>query len=121
MNEQTNQLIEKLAQKLGTTTEYLWGVLIQQAKIDAITTLFQFGLIALFGYILYRLNKKFRVECENGYDTYYLSDSTGWIMGICFGVWCLLTFIAFFCIPDVINGLINPEYWALDKVLTTIK
>lgn len=35
MNEQTVKLVEQLAQKLGTTTEYLWNVLIKQAPISA--------------------------------------------------------------------------------------
>jgi len=34
MDSKTAQLIEQLAQKLGTTTEYLWSILIRQAADD---------------------------------------------------------------------------------------
>lgn len=37
MNEQTTKLIEQLATKLGTTVEYLYNVLIQQARVEIIT------------------------------------------------------------------------------------
>lgn len=39
MEEKTIKLIEQLAQKLGTTTEYLWAVLLKQAPIDATVVL----------------------------------------------------------------------------------
>ena len=36
MNDQTLELIRDLAEKLGTTTEHLWGVLMTQAFISGI-------------------------------------------------------------------------------------
>ena len=35
MNEQTTILLQKLSESLGTTSEYLWAVLIKQAPISA--------------------------------------------------------------------------------------
>lgn len=43
MNDNTRQLLEQLAVKLGTTVEHLWGVLIRQAPVS--------GLISILGYI----------------------------------------------------------------------
>lgn len=39
MNEQTIQALAALAVKLGTTTEYLWSVLVKQAPIYGLTQL----------------------------------------------------------------------------------
>ena len=36
MNDQTLELIRDLAEKLGTTTEHLWGVLVTQAYISGV-------------------------------------------------------------------------------------
>lgn len=33
----------------------------------------------------------------------------------------LLAVIAFFHIGDVVNGFLNPEYWALDRILKSVK
>ena len=35
MNDQTLQLLKQLADKLGTTAEHLWAVLVKQAGIEA--------------------------------------------------------------------------------------
>ena len=51
MNDQTVQLLRELAEKFGTTTEHLWGVLIKQAYIsgvgDLITSI-AFALAAIY-------------------------------------------------------------------------
>lgn len=122
MNKETNELIEKLAQKMGTTTEYLWSVLIKQAQIDAWTSIFQYLLIVIFGIILYRLHKKFSFEPEghNSYSMYYDKDYLGYLMGISAAIFAILAVCAFFSITDTVNGFLNPEYWALRRVLDAI-
>lgn len=125
MNEQTSKLIEQLAQKLGTTTEYLWSVLLKQAPIQASVTLFQFLLIGLFGYVIYRAHKSLSVKkdydgySETGYSHY--GERAGIPMTIALVIFCVLSICAFFCIEDVFNGFFNPEYWALEKVLRSVK
>ena len=41
--EQLTQLLAQLAERLGTTTEYLWGVLIKQAYINSMNYGKDFG------------------------------------------------------------------------------
>ena len=48
MNEKTEQLLQSLADKLGTTTEYLWTILVNQAKFDVIVSLIQMAFMAAF-------------------------------------------------------------------------
>lgn len=124
MNEQTTKLIEQLAQKLGTTTEYLWSVLLKQAQIQSMVTLFQFLLIAILGYVLFKIHKSLSIvkdydgHHETGYSHYEDSNT---IMIIAGAIFAILVLLAFFCIGDVFNGFFNPEYWALSKVLSVIK
>ncbi len=54
MSEKTEQLLRELAQKLGTTAEHLWGVLIKQAYVDSIIGIIVFTLAALFAWWLWR-------------------------------------------------------------------
>jgi len=72
MNEQMEsyyvKVIEQLAQKLGTTTEYLWQVLVNQAYIDGIIGIIYIILTILAGYGLYRLHKYFS-SSDNGCRT----------------------------------------------------
>lgn len=124
MNDNTTKLIEQLAQKMGTTTEYLWGVLLRQAPVNATVTLIQFIFIALFGIFLYkahiRLSKKDVNEKwgETGYEKYEAGASIP--MVILTIIFIVLSIGCFFCIEDIISGYFNPEYWALKQILDTI-
>lgn len=119
MNDNTAKLIEQLAAKMGTTSEYLWGVLMHQAPVNATITLLQFFLIGVAWYWLYRGHKyllnednKFNYEDYNGMNI---------IMGIVAALLLIITIVAFFSIDLVINGYFNPEFWALDYVLRALK
>lgn len=121
MNEQTTKLIEELATKLGTTAEYLWGVLIKQAFYEASITLVQILCIFLFCLIFYKVHKRLsKIKEYNGYkETGYDYYGESAIIPMIFGaiILGLMVIIAFFSIDTVINGFFNPEYWALEQVL----
>ena len=122
--EELTGLLEKLAEKLGTTTEYLWGVMINQAPISATTTLFQTLLVILFGLGLWKAHKwLMKKEEEGNYaETRYDKYEGGAIIPMVIGViiFVILSIICFCCIGDIVNGYFNPEYWALNKVLNML-
>ena len=119
MNENTTKLIEQLANSLGTTTKYLWTVLIRQAPIDATITLFQYIILAIVGVILYKVHNRLSKEVDR-YSAYDNNDGYGILMVILSGAYLVVVIIAFFCIGDVINGYFNPEYWAVQKILSSL-
>ncbi len=123
MNEQTTKLLEQLASKLGTTTQYLWSILIKQAPIDAIITLIQGVVIVLLGYGLYKIHKKLMQKPaddyhDNMYDKYEVIAAMPMIIALVF--WLTIVVMWVCCIGDIVNGFFNPEYWALHKVFTLI-
>jgi len=124
MKEETTKLIEQMAQQLGTTTEYLWSVLIKQAPIDATVTLFQFVIIGVFGYMLFRIHKKLSLTKEyDGYNrTGYCHYEELAVIPMLFAmvIFAIVVLCAFFAIPEVIYGFFNPEYWALQQVIKLI-
>lgn len=117
MNENTDKLIRDLALKLGTTAEYLWAVLVQQALVSAIADLIFIILLSIFWIVFYSLHRRYTRE-----DKYYDSDTLGFVVGLIGGVIGLFTIVAvpiFFF--DMINGFFNPKYWALKEILSTLK
>jgi len=108
MNKETIELINRLADKLGTTAEHLWGVLIVQARINAyedIAILAFWGAASLlFSLLFWKANKD---EWE------YTDVIVGvWIVVlICAGIYGLMA------VPEIITCLANPEYWALQQIL----
>lgn len=114
--ERLTELLEKLANELGTTTKYLWSVLIKQARIEIIewavmAIIFVAFFIPLNKYIRW-IFKNWETICDNDHEPAHLIISG--LLGICL----LIYGIAILCnIPNVIDAIFNPEYWALKQVL----
>lgn len=127
MNEQTLKLIDSLSQKLGTTSEYLWGILIKQARIDSIIGIGYIILVAGIGYGLWNVHTKLlkKIPSQNEYEyssnSYDKYDTVPVIMIIVAIIWFVLAIIGFCYIGNVFTGFYNPEYWALDKILSSLK
>ena len=116
-------LLEKLAEKLGTTSQYLWQVLIKQAPISATINLIEIILVGVFGVILWKLHKKFYGNMPGKEYSYYSEMEELIIVPMMVGMMIFVVVaIAGFCsIETIITGFVNPEYWALNKILDKIK
>lgn len=124
MNEETSKLLQQLAAKLGTTTEYLWRVLLSQAPTSATIQLIQTAILFIVIFIFYRLHKKFIKPVKDGNYTSCMYDDMDCISPIMVitGIFlAILLLIDVCCIDNIINGYFNPEYWALDKIISQVK
>ncbi len=111
MNEQTIKLIEQLAQKLGTTSEYLWGVLLLQAKVAAIEGL-MFSCITLAYLVFYTL------KIMNKKSFLYDGDEDLTFVGFAASLIAAVSaFVLVFSISETITAIFNPEYYALKIIL----
>ena len=121
MNNESTKLLEQLAEKMGTTVEYLWDILIYQAHIQAITVLIQFVIIFIATYFLFKLHIRFNKQTDDKHSVYYEHEEAVIIPMVFAGiVMAVLIIVAFFCISDIVNGFFNPEYWALQRILNTM-
>lgn len=125
-NQNVTQLIEKLASKLGTTTEYLWSVLVKQAYVSSIIDIVVSIVLVVISYLvikgILKAYKKEQEECSR--SSYYSSmDNPLFMLGCIFGgIFILVSgFIILVNIGNIITGLTNPEYWALNKVLSVFR
>ena len=119
--ENLTVLLEKLAEKLGTTTEYLWGVLIRQAPISALTDLMYFILVVIGVVVLYKVHRRLAKEGSDGHSLYWHYEDAAIVpMFIAAIVLVIIFIICFFSLGNIVNGFLNPEYWALDEVLKLI-
>jgi len=114
MKDLTN-LLEQLALKLGVTTEYLWTVLIRQAKISGVMNAAGILLIIVLGFILFKAYKY--AEKKD------LLDSQAWDFGllVSYIIWAGMIIISPILFYNMITALMNPEYWALSEILDTLK
>ena len=123
MNEQTTKLIEQLAQKLGTTAEYLWNALLKQAQISATIDLVYLVIVTIMGIGLYKLHKYCAKETGEYKESIYKDkgEIVTPAMVILAIVWVIFFVACFFSIGNIINGFFNPEYWVLKEVLGACK
>lgn len=111
MNEQTTKMIEELSQKLGTTVQHLWGVLVKQAPIDSTVDIF---VLTLWLYFQIRLLKVIRRKTE-GRSPEWDEKLPPYIFWFATAGFLFLSFT--YNINLIVAGFVNPEYWALKQIL----
>jgi len=110
--------ISSLSDKLGTTAEHLWTILVRQTYNDAISNMIYiiFTCIALY-MTFYTTNIWYKKIKNDGWD----SDGIGVIIGI--KIFCSLVSLVIVSENTIgfIQRLVNPEFYALQTVLSYIK
>lgn len=114
MNDRTTQLLQQLAEKLGTTTQYIWTVLVNHARISAVFSIIECFIclsVIIFTGFMY---KKYK--------------SVGTANEIFITAAILLTIISIVAlfgivlsVRNIINALLDPKYWALEHIIDLIR
>jgi hypothetical protein len=121
------ELLGQLAEKLGTTVEKLWAVLLKQAPISGIIDLvICIGMVAFSVWVFRFVNRKTTVhEIVDGKWTNKEAeweDEGAFFSWVAVGAIFLLTII---CVAseaeNITAAFFNPEYWALTKILSKVK
>ena len=109
-------LIDKIATKLGVTTEHLWGVLTRQAAISGTVTLVTDVVLVAVLVALFKFVQKKTKEPEDGYAE-WVGDA-GFFAWFGLGVLALLIGIGFcFDAQSIAAAFLNPEFYALQHIL----
>ena len=116
MNQEFTILIEKLATQLGQTAESMWHILIEQAKIAAITNYVCGGLFIIAALIFLINGIIEQRKANKGKDDKVICGELFASM-IASPALILASFV--FLLP-AITATFNPEYWALQKLINMI-
>lgn len=122
MSENMEKLITELAEKLGTTTEHLWGVLLKQALISGITDVIMVVALAGVAYAAARfIARNSRLPTATESDPYPSANWDKDVAGIAWALWGLIAMVFLFFIltslATAISAFANPEYWALKQII----
>ena len=124
MDKQITDLLQQLAQKLGTTTEYLWGVMVRQAFIDGVTDIVYYVIVAAYLWIASKnipkiWKRAIEIEEEDSWDDKAMLLKS---LSIAIGAaGAIFTFISILNLSYTITKFVNPEYWALSQILIMLK
>ena len=117
MEHSTEVLIIELSDKLGTTSEHLWGVLVAQAPIYAVSaiTLHVCVFTAMYFLVRFVLGKTTVKEGENSAEW---NEEGGFFAWVFVAIFSLLEFLALVVdLSRLAGAIFNPEYWALQQLL----
>lgn len=145
MNEQLIVALEALAAKLGTTAEYLWGILVRQAVLDGwialVECLFYATIVGGVAWYYLRVGPRARKAWEEearrmakeikqgqGYASWEMERDLEWASeeAHMFGtvVAILLAFVCFIALlvtaPTVFTAFLNPEYLAFKNITSQL-
>ena len=112
MDDKTLTALQVLAQNLGTTAEYLWGVLIKQAPITGAIDL----TITVALVISVWVWAKFTWSKTTNSGDWESDDPASILNWIGVAVSGLIAFSMLCHLSITVAALVNPEYWALMQV-----
>lgn len=122
MDDKTLSALTALAQKLGTTAEYLWGVLLKQAPITgAIDMAVMAAWIAAAVWWFRFVQRKTTAPAATAEDkcpnAQWTQDGAvlAWVSVVICGLLVALCVGA--ALSSTAAALLNPEYWALKQIL----
>ena len=109
--------LQPLADKLGTTGQYVWGLQVKQAYVDGSLALV--GL--LFGIALITVAILWMKKINDNLETQRDTEMDGF--GVVASVILFIAGFIFLCtnVPTVLNCFINPEYYALHQLIKLVK
>lgn len=122
MDYNTIQVLTTLANKLGTTAEYLWGVLLKQAPITGVI-----DMAIMAGWVLMAVMwcrfvlRKTTAPKPTNEDRHTYADWTeeaaffSWLSAVVLAMMAALIVTSYFATTAA--ALVNPEYWALRQIL----
>jgi hypothetical protein len=114
MEDKLAVVLEKLADKLEITTEYLWAVLVKQAQISAVVDLLILGCLVAATAVVF--NKSMTMPADTYDEKEKRLFARIWAV-----VFCVLVALSGLCtIGSIVAGFVNPEYWALQQILNKL-
>ena len=125
MDTNFQSIIAELSSKLGTTAEHLFGVMVKQAAISGYMSVFAgagvlFAMIVLVKYALSKTTKPPVTE-DNPFPRAEWCGDTAVVVWLCVMLVGAMSSIIFVnVVEDSITAFFNPEYWALNQLLSKI-
>lgn len=104
-----------MAARLGTTAEHLWGVLVRQAYVSSITNIVLLLILLAAGSIMTHSGRMMDTDYYAANKAHRLKHLAIWAFGLfMMALWVILIMANG---SDIVAGLVNPEYWALKRVM----
>ena len=122
MDDKTLNALTALAEKLGTTAEYLWGVLLKQAPITGVIDMLVIAAwvaaVVIWARFVQRKTNKPAPTEDDRYPSAEWENEGAFFSWVSVFILCVIVaLMAGSCLSTTVAALANPEYWALKQIL----
>lgn len=126
MEEKAFEYIDAIAANLGVAAEHVYGALLKQAMVSGLRSVVYIIICLAVSYVIIKMFKRIYSDVKEGEDGIFVDSygvSLGGVFALIFGgIAIIIMFFAIMAdIGNATTALLNPEYWALKEILTTIK
>lgn len=120
--------LEPLAEHLKVSVEWLWNILVNQVRVEAIVYLAIIILLTIKASVLLFIAFKSMKKAKFGKGSYsWVSENDrytnthGYITYWCGAIGAILMVVATITtvslMPKIVTGLVNPEYGAIERII----
>ena len=123
MDEQTvDRIIEALvpvAEKLGQGAEFIYAVTYRQVWVTVVTYVALTPVFIVLALVAFRFARRYYQKAQAPRERYSYDDPafTAFMFGLLF---VALGGVALGCLLSAVRMSINPHYYAIDKILSTV-
>lgn len=112
--------INGLAQSLKVSATHVYGIMVKQQIVKAVSNLVVIIVFAIIAILLLNMGSRYRTRHEKSQAE---ADENLMIVGYIGFVMSAFIFIGFFLFryDDIIGGFINPEYGAIKEIIRFVK
>lgn len=130
MTEQISKIIESLSDALGVAASELYSVMTLQAKVSMVKSVVEILLLLFAMYMFWRYVRKVYIEKDKDGCTIFeravFDDDFLFALHLIATIVIAALTIIFaisvvFDIDNIIQCIMNPRYWALEKIIKMLK
>lgn len=120
--EQLTELLRELAKQLGTTSDHILAVMMKQSRIAIAQNFIWLGVLIVYVTQSVRIHNILGRKKKERQETKSYYDGNLWGIPMCIH-WCVVAIMTICVVAiacDLVTLLFNPEYWVVNKILSTI-
>ena len=122
MDDKTLQALTALANKLGTTAEYLWGVLLRQAPLTGTIDLmlnfaWVIGAVLWCRFVVRKTTPKKLTDDDQHPYAEWTDEAAFFSWAAAVAIVLIAGLVVSGSLRTTVAALANPEYWALRQIL----
>ena len=111
MSDKLSEILAALAKSLQTTAEHVYGLLVRQAIVEGVT----YAAMWLVGLSALVVGTRYINRLDDS------DDAKGMLGAVMLVGWFIFSLSTILGLPHIVTAIVNPEWYAIEKILRLLK